>query len=75
MVTALVPKPADWNSLKEAFLTRFRPQSYHNTLQDQLQSFQMYQDETIAGYYTRLETYFIDGEIIRCQDLDYYHIY
>jgi len=53
--SSLNPKPNTWNDMKDEFLNQFRPQAYHNALQDQLQSFQMYPNEPIAGYYTRLK--------------------
>ena len=54
--TSLNPRPNDWDDLRNNFLNHFRPQAYHNALQDQLQSFQMYPQESIASYYTRLKT-------------------
>ena len=48
--------PADWNALRNAFLTRFRPRSFVPGLIDRIRTIKMGINEGIDSYYTRMNT-------------------
>ena len=48
--------PADWNTLRNAFLTRFRPRSFVPGLIDRIRTIKMGVNEGIDSYYTRMNT-------------------
>ena len=48
--------PADWNALRNAFLTRFRPRSFVPGLTDRIRTIKMGVNEGIDSYYTRMNT-------------------
>ena len=48
--------PADWNALRNAFLTRFRPRSFVPGLIDRIRTIKMGVNEGIDSYYTRMKT-------------------
>ena len=48
--------PADWNALRNAFLTRFRPRSFVPGLIDRIRTIKMGVNEGIDSYYTRMNT-------------------
>ena len=48
--------PADWNALRNAFLTRFRPRSFVPGLIDRVRTIKMGVNEGIDSYYTRMNT-------------------
>ena len=52
-----LPAPlADWNALRNAFLTRFRPRSFVPGLIDRVRTIKMEVNEGIDSYYTRMNT-------------------
>ena len=48
--------PVDWNALRNAFLTRFRPRSFVPGLIDRIRTIKMGVNEGIDSYYTRMNT-------------------
>jgi hypothetical protein len=52
----LDPRPLTWEALRTAFLTRFRPQAFQNSLMDQLGNFRMGPYENVDSYYTKLKS-------------------
>ena len=48
--------PVDWNALRNAFLTRFRPRSFVPGLIDRIRTIKMGVNKGIDSYYTRMNT-------------------
>ena len=48
--------PADWNALRNVFLTRFRPRSFVPGLIERIRTIKMGVNEGIDSYYTRMNT-------------------
>ena len=52
----LLAPPANWNTLRNAFLERFHPRSFVPGLIDRIRTIKMGVNEGIDSYYTRMNT-------------------